>query len=249
VFWRVNQAADDVRSGTVNLADQLLLPAMAQDAPEAARNRSRVAGALAAKRRMLIIAPLASYSAEREARMTRDLATAGFHGIPKAFVRPGQWDLLNKRYRAAVAGWKSGQTVIVIAQVEVKEREGRQSANVIDAALMAVTQHWIPTESSYERLVAEKLVNEGRAFNKPLLYDQGDDNVFPDFVLTDCASGEVPMEVFGRSDEVYLKRKAEKTALYDQRYGRGGWWAWDATQGSNSAGIPPFPEPSRPTTR
>lgn len=147
VFWRLNQAADDVCSGTVNLADQLL-PAMAQDAPEAARNRSRVESALAAKRRMLIIAPLASYSVEREERMAKDLAIAGFHGIPKPFVRPGQWDLLNKRYRAAVAGWKAGQTVIVIAQVEVKEREGRQSATVVDAALMAVTQQWIPTESA-----------------------------------------------------------------------------------------------------
>jgi hypothetical protein len=89
---------------------------------------------------------------------------------------------------------------VVIAQTEVRERDGRQSVNVIDAALMAVTQQWIPTESSHERLIANKLVNEGRSFNKPLRYNHGEDEVFSDFVLTDCASGRVPMEVFGRDD-------------------------------------------------
>lgn len=239
VFWRINQAADDVRTGNLKLVDQLLLPAMAQHSPEAERNRLRVDSALQGKRRMLIIAPLASHSLEREQRMTTDLAIAGFHGIPKAFMRPGQWELLSKRYWAAVAGWKAGQTAVVIAQVEVKERDGRQSANVIDAALMAVTAQWIPTESSHERLIAEKLVSEGRSFNKPLLYNQVEADVFPDFVLTDCASGEVPMEVFGRDDEDYLKRKADKTAYYDRQFGVGGWWCWDATKGQ--AEVPPFP--------
>jgi hypothetical protein len=243
VFWRINQAADDVNTGNMKLVDQLLLPAMAHDSPEAERNRLRVARSLQEKRRMLIIAPLASYSPEREQRMAQDLAISGFHGIPKAFMRPGQWELLNKRYRAAVAGWRAGQIAVVIAQIEVKERGGRQSANIIDAALMAVTPQWIPTESSHERVIAEKLVSEGRSFNKPLRYDQVRDVVFPDFVLTDCASGEVPMEVFGRDDEDYLKRKAEKTAYYDKQYGVGGWWCWDATKGREE--IPPFPTQRR----
>jgi hypothetical protein len=243
VFWRINQAADDVRTGNLKLVDLLLLPAMALDSPEAERNRLRVESALRAKHRMLIIAPLASYSPEREQRMTKDLAIAGFHGIPKAFMRPGQWELLKKRFRASVASWKAGQTAVVIAQVEVKERDGRQSANVIDAALMSVTQQWIPTESSHERLIAEKLVSEGRSFNKPLLYNQDEDDVFPDFVLTDCASGEVPMEVFGRDDEDYLKRKADKTAYYDRQYGQGGWWCWDASK--CRAEAPPFPPQKR----
>lgn len=238
VFWRLNQAADDVQAGNVTLSDYLLLPAPAAEGPEAARNRERVLSALLAKRRLLIIAPLASYSVEREARMATEMTISGFHGIPKPFVRSGQWELLNKRYRAAVAGWKAGQITVVIAQVELKERNGRQSATVIDAALMAVSQHWIPTESSHERVIAEKLVEEGRAFHKPLLYNQEVEAVFPDFVLTDCVRGEVPMEVFGRSDESYLERKNEKSAYYDRKYGTGGWWSWDAAQGNT---IPPFP--------
>lgn len=247
VFWRINQAADDVHIGDLKLVDQLLLPAMAPDSPEAVRNRLRVESALQGKRRLLVIAPLAGYSPEREQRMEKDLAIAGFHGVPKPFMRPSHWELLNKRYRGAVAGWKTGQTTVVIAQLEIKERDGRQSANVIDAALMAVTQQWIPTESSHERKIAEKLVSEGRSFNKPLRYNQAEDDVFPDFVLTDCAGGEVPMEVFGRDDEDYLKRKADKTIYYDRRYGKEGWWCWDAAQGR--AEVPPFPPPKAAPTR
>lgn len=63
---------------------------MAQDSPEAERNRQRVESALHGKRRMLIIAPLASHSPEREQCMAKDLAIAAFHGIPKAFMLHGQ---------------------------------------------------------------------------------------------------------------------------------------------------------------
>jgi hypothetical protein len=38
-------------------------------------------------------------------------------------------------------------------------------------------------ESSYERAVADKLVEQGRAFMKPMRYDVGADLVLPDFIL------------------------------------------------------------------
>jgi hypothetical protein len=60
---------------------------------------------------------------------------------------------------------------------------------------MAVTQHWISTNSSYERLVAKKPLSEGRSFNKPLLYNHGEDDVFPNFVLSNCSRSEVPVGV------------------------------------------------------
>lgn len=157
-------------------------------------------------------------------------------------MRPGQWEGLNKRYRAAVAGWKARQTTVVLAQVKVKERDGRPSVNVIDAALITFSQHWIPTESSYERVFAEKLVREGRAFNKPLRYNLGEDVVFPDFVRTDCASGTVPMEVFGKSDEDYSTRKNEKTAYTTDHTGRTDGGGWDAAVGNL---IPAFPRQGR----
>jgi len=57
----------------VKLGDQLLLPAIIADSPEAVHNRASVVAALAARRRMPIIAPLDSYSAECEERMSQRL--------------------------------------------------------------------------------------------------------------------------------------------------------------------------------
>ncbi|WP_416413848.1 DUF1173 family protein [Pantoea sp. App145] len=66
-----------------------------------------------------------------------------------------------------------------------------------DVALMTVSPRFIPLDSVYEGLVEEKLWQEKCAFIKPLRYD-GEDDVFPDFVLTDVQGTDaLPMEVFG----------------------------------------------------
>lgn len=36
------------------------------------------------------------------------------------------------------------------------------------------------------------------------------------------------MEVFGRVDEAYAARRAEKARYYDEVYGQARWWSWDA---------------------
>ena len=56
------QCSRQCLGGQVKLVDQLLLPAFGADAREAERNRTRAALALQAKHRMLVIAPLASFT-------------------------------------------------------------------------------------------------------------------------------------------------------------------------------------------
>jgi hypothetical protein len=248
VFRRLQTNAEGVISSDVQLADQILLPAMRPDSPEAARNAGRVLDAITNKRRMLVIAPLASYTAERAERMGEGLKISGFHGIPLIFMSDGHWPRLCKRYQAVIAGWKAGHTTIVIAQIEVWQKAGRRGASLLDAALMSVSANWIPVESSYEHLVAERLVDEGRSFYKPLRYNQDESEVHPDFVLLDCERGEVPMEVFGRTDDVYLARKREKEEYYDRRYGVKGWWRWDATAPGAQQSVPAFPPMSQKAT-
>ncbi|WP_223815738.1 MULTISPECIES: DUF1173 family protein [Pantoea] len=59
-------------------------------------------------------------------------------------------------------------------------------------------------------MVETRLWEEKRAFIKPLRYD-GEEDVFPDFVLTDVPGTEVlPMEVFGMNTPDYLQRRREK---------------------------------------
>ena len=82
---------------------------------------------------------------------------------------------------------------------------------------------------------------EKRAFIKPEGYD-GEENVFPDFVLTDVAGAEaLPMEVFGMNTPDYLQRKQVKTVAYDTEYGPGRWWQWDASADPEGHDIPAFP--------
>lgn len=239
-YWWVNNAADNVWTGQVKLVDQLLLPAFAADTREADRNRARVAAALQAKHRMLLIAPLASFTQERSDTMARQLKISGFHGMPMAFMQVGLWETTMRKFPSAMGAWRSGHGTVAIAQIELKQGTKGVYAFVIDIALMSITAEFVPVESSYERVVAEELVAQGRAFMKPMRYDAGAGQVLPDFILTDTLR-EVPLEVFGRDDAEYVRRKAEKSAYYDEQYGREGWWSWDAAVNSAPSSVPPFP--------
>jgi hypothetical protein len=239
-YWWLNNAADNVWAGKVKLVDQLLLPAFGAATREAERNRTRATAALQAKHRMLIVAPLAAFTQDRSDAMARQLKIGGFHGMPLAFMQSGLWESTMRRFPNALAAWRNGHGTIAIAQVELKQRTNGVIASVMDLALMSVTTDFIPVESSYERVVADLLVAQARWFTKPLRYDAGADQVLPDFILTDTAK-EFPLEVFGRDDADYLRRKEEKTAFYDEQYGRDGWWSWDAARDSAPMTIPPFP--------
>lgn len=239
-YWWVNNAADNVWAGQVKLVDQLLLPAFAAETREAERNRARVAAALQAKHRMLLIAPLAAFTQERSDTMARQLKISGFHGMPIAFMQNGLWETIMRKFPIAMGAWRSGHGTVAVAQIELKQGTKGLYAVVIDMALMSITAEFVPVESSYERVVAEELVAQGRSFMKPMRYDAGQHQVLPDFILTDT-SREVPLEVFGRDDAEYIQRKAEKRAYYDARYGREGWWSWDAAANAAPSSVPPFP--------
>lgn len=239
-YWWVNNAADNVWAGQVKLVDLLLLPAFGAETREADRNRSRAATALQAKHRMLLIAPLAAFTQERFEAMSRQLTISGFHGVPRTFMQAGLWDSTVRRFSNAVAAWRTGHATVAIAQVELKQGSKGVYASAIDMALMSVTAEFVPVDSSYERMVAGKLVEQGRSFLKPMRYDAAADQVLPDFILTDTPR-EMPLEVFGRDDTGYLRRKEEKVAYYDRLYGKDGWWSWDASTNSSAASLPPFP--------
>lgn len=102
-------------------------------------------------------------------------------------------------------------------------------------AAMETTEDFIPAESAYEARVARLLVDQGRKFTKPMLYD-AQEGIFPDFVLTDAGT-PYSMEVFGMSTPEYTRRKQEKL----QKYKESGqaWWYWDATVSSSIPALPP----------
>lgn len=239
IHWWLNKAAEGIIAGRKKL-DAVLLAGTSLDGQSADRNQKRAEDALASHARLLVIAPLATYGAEKEPGFRRRLLINGFKGIPHLEMVENLWGATERSFAIALSAWRQGARVMAIAQIEVDKPKGKIQALVLDLALMQVTANWIPVESSYECLIADRLTAEERAFDKPLRYDAGASDVFPDFILLDTEK-PAPMEVFGRNDEAYDARKAEKTEYYRKHFGLTGWWAWNAVADQGHQSIPPFP--------
>jgi len=203
---------------------------------QAGHNKAKALEAVTQRRRLVVIAPLAQHQEGMDGSTT--LPIAGFHGIPYLNLDENVWEPLERRFAREIDSWRAGNDVIAVVQTDPpKSSGGSMRAQVVDIALMQTTRDWIPVDSGYEALVADKLVAEKRRFEKPLRFDAGEDAVFPDFWLRDTDT-PTPLEVWGMSTPEYQSRRAEKTALYDDRYGQDGWWSWNAGAGDS---VPSFP--------
>jgi hypothetical protein len=242
----LDKTASSVMVGRINLNSVLLLPDPNQDGSWACKNRERVTSAITKKHRLIAIVPLAKHTAEQAKKMASQLKIFGFQGIPLMSMTSELWNATCCRFPRAIAAWEHQQPVLAIAMLDdIKPGKDRgHYAKVINLALMPVTKNWIPFDSMYEQKIADKLTAEGRGFIKPLRYDADESLVFPDFILQDMEK-EIPLEVFGRSDETYIARQAEKIAYYEEVYGTGHWWCWNAAKDPEGQNIPPFPPSDR----
>lgn len=236
VHYYLRESAKKIVAGRTRVSATLLTAANSPG-KDAERNTSIVARALDARNRLLIVAPLAAYRPDLEQNLQRgQLPISGFHGIPYLRMQDGLWSHLNDKY-PALSAWRQGAKAMAIIQTDVPRLgEKGHFAEILDVAIMRVTNDWLPVESSYEALVADKLIAANRRFEKPCRYDS-DDDTFPDFWLSDMGV-EFPMEVWGMDSDEYNARKAEKTAHYQELYGDG-WWGWDAASDAEMPALPP----------
>lgn len=236
LHYHLLRVASTTYAGRVRLSSNLVIATSAPAGTQADLNKAKAIEAMNQRRRLVAIAPLAQYQTGMES--TARLPIAGFHGIPHLSLSDDSWNVLKRRFEGELNGWMSGDQVVAIAQTDApRPAAGVMRAQVVDAGLMRVTQQWIPIDSGYEAAVASALVAAQRRFEKPLRFDAGEDQVFPDFWLKDRGRA-LPMEVWGLTDPEYLARKEKKTSYYDETYGAGNWWQWDAASGGP---IPPFP--------
>ena len=136
-----------------------------------------------------------------------------------------------------------GLFVVDVTGLYQSKTEGRSPCCrtvVLFKAVMQTTLDFCPFESSFEQIIAEKLIDENRSFTKPLRYDAARDTVFPDFLLHDAGIRDYPLEVYGMASEQYLVRRAEKQAYYEREFG-GNYWCWFAAGPDATAEPPPFP--------
>ncbi|WP_259654929.1 DUF1173 domain-containing protein [Gluconacetobacter dulcium] len=130
---------------------------------------------------------------------------------------------------------------VVAARVQPMRNGAGFTAWADGIALMETAPSLVPVASFHELRVLQALQAEERRFRKPLRYDAERQAVHPDFELLDTGNPRgTPMEVFGRVDETYVARAAEKQRYYNAVYGTRGWWAWDATQGHQWPAFPPI---------
>lgn len=236
------KAAARISAGRVRVDEVLLLPAD-KDSPAAKANQARVENALSRNLRMMVVAPLARYDAEKHAGLLDRLPLSKPFGIPPAYLQNGQWAHCHRSFRQEISAWIHGGQVMAIAHIEVKQGIKWPQASVLDLALMPVSEQWIPFDSSYEALIEAKLRDEGRAFEKPMRFDAQEDVVFPDFWLLDVGQ-DLPMEVFGMATPEYVARKQIKREHYNREYGVDGWWSWNADRDPKGLNIPAFPNKS-----
>lgn len=248
---RLTRAAETIAVGRTGLDRSFL----ALPAAPGLWDRERLEALLAARscrraattrHRCVIVAVSDGVDAERGLlRCTGAVRTDLFLNLPDAVAerlrQPGGISAVALEAARGDAAPPARCIAIAVAELRPRSQRGSVSAEVLDAALMPVTAQWIPYASSLEKVIADKLVAERRTFRKPLRYDADADTVFPDFELLDAGPASCPMEVFGRTDEAYEARKAEKVAYYRREYGATKWWCWIAAGLGRQAEPPPFP--------
>lgn len=240
----LRSAAQSVRIAKLPVSNVLLVAAPFAEGAQRDMNVSALQSAAEQKRRILAIAPLPTRG--DIILPNGQLRLRHFHGMP--FFRIGKrlWESACHSYQRQMLlrDGQHGEQLIAFIYGErpCKADDSPDAPFVSDVrklAVMAVTNALIPVESSHEATVARLLVDQDRAFTKPLRYDGG--AVLPDFVFDDTDPAGIPMEVFGMADEAYVARRQEKIRHYDQEFGAGHWWSWDAI---SDQPIPAFPAPA-----
>ena len=118
--------------------------------------------------------------------------------------------LAEKRYAHALRAL--GDRAARVAAILVIERTSKGHHVVVDLAAMLCSASYIGCDSIHEVAMANRLVGEGRSFEKPIRLEAGAE-MLPDFVLTDTAA-PTHVEVYGMNGMAeYEARKREKQRL------------------------------------
>lgn len=234
---RVLQVASKVRSGHGVLADTLLVPelfdkARADDRVVEYSERILQACGGDRSRYLMLIAPLSEFQQSKYGYRAVFTHMSGL-----AFWMNAEANNFVNSFNRELASLGSGDKMRLVAVFTVEVLK-TGNFRLVEGGLMRTNHQYIPVDSRYEAIIADSLVENKRAFSKPLNSHARADGMLPDFILLDCDL-PVPMEIFGVSGNgAYDKRKKEKIALY--RANNEQFWSWDP-QLTGSGVWPEFP--------
>lgn len=229
------EAAHDVITKGVQLADRLYVPE-----PFSEANKAAIADRRRAKLAIL-------YSAADELEFKMALVIGEFKAVEPAaqgrkvwikhmpdtplFVSHKAWERVERAHGKVLEGRDADcdrKSRVMMCAVIYAKRERVYQIDVL--TLMLTTDQWIPVEASHELPLIHALVDQGRCFVKPMRYDARMAASFPNVLLLDA--GDRPVELHVVSAFMDAKEKAAKLkAIKDQEIARGNLtWVWHTDQ-------------------
>lgn len=129
----------------------------------------------------------------------------------------GSTELVEHAEKSFAPAWRAlGDRSARVLAILLVERTPKGHLRMVDVAAMLCSTAFLPCDSIYEVALANRLVAEHRAFDKPMRTAEGDD-MLPDFQLTDTTP-HYHIEVYGMNGlPAYEARKQTKRELRRQR--------------------------------
>ena len=154
------------------------------------------------------------------------------------YLQREQWEHLQARYARALMGvsHKSEPPLKLVGLLLVEAAaNGKHYFSLCDAALLMTSEHWIPCHTTAELRLADHLVDQARAFTRPMGADEAAPAI-PDFWMHDAGEPRpTALEVLGVDAVPYRERKLRRvSALREAGHPV---WIWDTTRGE----IPSLP--------
>lgn len=235
-------AAESVNWGRASLTHNLQVGPAPKKGRLAEHNRRVASAATEQRTRLVVVGRLKPYNDGKNAPAVtmaagQRLPLAGWD-CARPFLRETHAQGLQRSFHREIEAWQAGAVTYAILIIQPQPKG--EHFDLVRIALMRVSPRAVPVDSGYEAEVEDALVAQGRWFDKPMRYIDGDDTL-PDFRLLHTGGAPLTMEVFGRRDPEYLARMHEKVTSYDRQFGSQGWWRWEAF---TSCPMPPLPPPA-----
>ncbi|NWB99475.1 DUF1173 family protein, partial [Pseudomonas gingeri] len=139
VHSALRKTASRIKVGRLALSEVLLLSATPRSSAETA-NESVVQDAIQRSRRAMAISPLARFDAGKHEGAIFKLPLAGPFGMPYLKVPAEVWQDTERRFKQELAAWKRGERVVTMAQLNLEAGNPGARAQVLDLALMHVSE-------------------------------------------------------------------------------------------------------------
>jgi len=138
---------------------------------------------------------------------------------------------LGRRFETELALWGASEGIhmMMVATFTVASSG---IPTIVELSLMPVTRCWLPIDDSYEQLLLERLVADGRSFVKGLRYNLNKNIAVATAALTDC--GSTPEFLFLTTAGLEDRHQDTQTSNTPAAT-----WIWNPSTGA----MPAFPPP------